>query len=90
VKMGRYGAENGSSKVTEHFSLLLDGKLTCSLHHSGYVIFLLRDRITKLKTCQIYKYNVFTKIAKFDAFQISHYTVARSHNGRLVGDNSNP
>ena len=35
VKMGRYGAENGPSKVTKHFSLLLDSKLTCC---SGYVI----------------------------------------------------
>jgi len=28
VKMGRYGSENGPSKVTERFSPLLDGKLT--------------------------------------------------------------
>jgi len=47
--MGRYGAENSPSKVTKHFSLLLDGKLTCSLHLSGYVIFWLRDQIAKLK-----------------------------------------
>ena len=31
VKMGRYGGENSPYKVTKHFSLLLDGKLTCSL-----------------------------------------------------------
>jgi len=31
AKMGRYGAENGPSKVTKHFSLLLDGKLTCNM-----------------------------------------------------------
>jgi len=49
AKMGRYGAENSPSKVTKHFSLLLDGKLTCSLHLSGYVIFWLRDQIAKLK-----------------------------------------
>jgi len=29
MKMGRYIAENVPSKVTIHFSLLLDGKLTC-------------------------------------------------------------
>ena len=41
--MGRYSAENGPFKVTKHFSLLLDGKLTCSLRRSGYIIFWLRD-----------------------------------------------
>jgi len=41
--MGRYGAKNGWSKVTKHFSLLLDGKLTFSLRRSGYIIFWLRD-----------------------------------------------
>ena len=55
AKIGRYGAKNGLSKVTKHFSLLLDGKLTCSLRHSGYIIFWLRDRIAKFKTCQILK-----------------------------------
>ena len=30
VKMGRYGAENGPSKVTKHFSLPLDGKQRCT------------------------------------------------------------
>ena len=30
VKMGRHGAGNGPSKVMKHFSLLLDGKLTCN------------------------------------------------------------
>ena len=32
AKMGSYGTKNGSSKVTKHFSfsLLLDGKLTCT------------------------------------------------------------
>ena len=29
MKMGRYGTDNGPSKVTKHFSLLLDGKLIC-------------------------------------------------------------
>ena len=36
--MGRYGAENGLSKVIDHFSPLLDGKTTCSLHHSGHFL----------------------------------------------------
>ena len=49
AKMRRYGAENSPSKVTEHFSLLLDGKLICSLCCSGYVIFCSRDRIGKFK-----------------------------------------
>ena len=26
AKMGRYGAKNGPSKITKHFSLLSDGK----------------------------------------------------------------
>ena len=39
AKMGRYGAENSPYKVIKHFCLLLDGKLTCSLRRSGYVIF---------------------------------------------------
>jgi len=38
AKMGRYGTKNCPSKVTKHFFLLLDGKLTCSLCCSGYVI----------------------------------------------------
>ena len=67
--MGRYGGENSPYKVTKHFSLLLDGKLTCSLHHSGYVIFWLRDRIAKFKTHQIKKYGVFAEITKFNACQ---------------------
>jgi len=49
--MGRYGAENGSYKVAKPLSLLLAGKLPCSLRHSGYVIFWLSDRSTKFKTC---------------------------------------
>ena len=40
VKMGRCGAKSDLSKVTRHFSLLLVGKLTCSLHHSGYIYIL--------------------------------------------------
>ena len=39
AKMGRYSTENGSSKVAKQFSLLLDGKLPCSLRHCGYIIF---------------------------------------------------
>ena len=39
VKMGWYGAKNSPSKLTKCFSLLLDGKLTCSLCCCGYVIF---------------------------------------------------
>ena len=35
AKMGRYGAENGSYKVAKPLSLLLAGKLPCSLRHSG-------------------------------------------------------
>jgi len=31
--------KNSRSKVTKHFSLLLDGKLTCRLRRSGYIIF---------------------------------------------------
>ena len=62
--MVRYGAENGPFKVTKLFSLLLDGKLTCSLHHSGYVIFWLREQIAKFITCQILNYGVFAEIAK--------------------------
>ena len=38
--MGRYGAENSPYKVIKHFCLLLDGKQSCSLRRSGYVIFL--------------------------------------------------
>ena len=68
--MGRYGAENGPSKVTKHFSLLLDGKLTCTLRRSGYVIFWLRDRIAKFRTQQIIKYSVLAEIAKFNFHQI--------------------
>ena len=36
ARMGRYGAKNCLSKVTKHFPLLSDGKLTCSLRWSGY------------------------------------------------------
>jgi len=39
AKMGRCGAESDLSKVTRHFFLLVVGKLTCSLHHSGYILF---------------------------------------------------
>ena len=68
--MGSYGAKNGPSKVTKHFSLLLDGKLACTLCCSGYVIFWLRDRIAKFKPCQILKYSVLAKIDKINARQI--------------------
>jgi len=58
--------KNGLSKVDSHFSLLFDGKLPlrlpCSLHHSGYVIFRLRDRIIKFKTHQIKKYSILAEI----------------------------
>jgi len=68
--MGKYGAENGLSKVDSHFSLLFDGKLPlrlpCSLHHSGYVIFRLRDRIIKFKTHQIKKYSILAEITNFN------------------------
>jgi len=33
--MGKYGTEKGPSKVTRHFSHLIDGKLPCSLFCSG-------------------------------------------------------
>ena len=67
AKMGRHGTENCPSKVTKHFFLLLDGKLTRSLCCSGYVIFWLRDRTAKFKTHQIKKYSVFAEITKFNA-----------------------
>ena len=31
----RDDAENGPPKVTKHFSLRLDGKMTCNLCHGG-------------------------------------------------------
>jgi len=31
AKVGRYGAENGSSKVMKHFPLLLEDILTCNM-----------------------------------------------------------
>jgi len=70
-RRGRYGAENGPSKVARH-SQVTDGKLTCSLHRSSDVIFWLGDQIAKLKTCQI---SILAKIAKFNARQFFRYTV---------------
>jgi len=69
-KRGRYGTENGPSKVARHFSQLIDGKLPCSLRRSRDIIFWLRDRIAKLKTRQIKKYDVLVEIVKFNARQI--------------------
>jgi len=63
--MGRYGTENSLFKVTKHFSLLLDGKLICTLRCSGYVIFWLGDWIAK---CRFKNVAVFAEIAKFNAF----------------------
>ena len=74
VKMGRYGAEDSPSKFTRHFSLLLDGKLTCRLRHSGYVIFWLRDRIAKVKNTVFLLKSPNLMPAKF-----SHYTVLPAH-----------
>jgi len=42
---------------------------TCSLCCSGDVLFWLRDRIVKFKTCQIQKYGILAKITKFNARQ---------------------
>ena len=71
AKMGRYGTENGLSKVDNHVSLLLDGKLPLRLPHSlrcsGYIIFRLRDWIIKFKTRQIKKYSILAKITNFNA-----------------------
>jgi len=67
-RRGRYGAENGQSKVARH-SQLIDGKLPCCLHRSSDVIFWLGYRIAKLKTCQIEKYSILAEIAKFNAHQ---------------------
>ena len=64
--MGRYGAER-------HFSQLLDGKLpwgSKALCHGGYVIFRLRDQITKFRIHQILKYGILAEITKFNACQI--------------------
>jgi len=72
---GKVWRRNGLSKVTKQFSLLLDGKLLCSLHHCGHIVFWLRDQVAKFKTHQIKKYSVLAKIAKFNAHQISRYAV---------------
>jgi len=64
AKMGRYGTENGLSKVAKHFSLLLDGKLTCSVCYSGYIIFWLRTELPNLKI------HILAEIAKFNAHQL--------------------
>jgi len=48
AKMVRYGAINGPSKVTKHFSLLLDGKLTCRLC-CRHVIFLVEGLNLQIK-----------------------------------------
>ena len=64
AKMGRYGTKNGLSKAAKHFSLLSDGKLTCSLCCSGYIIF------GWGLNYQIKKYGILAEIAKFNACQL--------------------
>jgi len=67
--MERYSTENGPCKVTKYFSLLLDGKLTCSLHRCGHVIF---GRGTNR---QIKKYGVSPKLPNLMPAKFSRYTV---------------
>ena len=57
--------QNGPSRVTKHLSLLLDGKLTCRLRCSDYVIFWLRDLIAKFKNTKSKNMAFFAEIAKF-------------------------
>jgi len=69
VKVGGYGTGNSPAKVARHFCQLLDCKLSRGLRCSGYVVFWLKDWITKFKTHQVLKYGVLSKILKFNAHQ---------------------
>ena len=57
MKMGRYGTKNGSSKVTKHFSfsLLLDGKLTCTcrLRRTPFLVEGLNGQVKNLPNLKI-------------------------------------
>ena len=66
--MGRYGTENGPSKVARHSSQLIDGK--AAMQYIYVAVVWLRDRIAKLKTRQIKKCGILAEIAKFNAHQI--------------------